>query len=231
MVFLIKITGCLRGKALKKFDKDCSGYLVNSICSTSELHQIMWESDESWKLMLEADFYVDSDEVAEILPKEEHNSGVSEVESFKARKGIILHQVASLLGDEITSDVIVSVNDKERVVEIGTFFCHSAILSGNFSTFDKVIQKVVGHSTLFICDFNPAERSSVMRHLLRASTEKKDGKVVVKMEEVVSLEVIDQFLTFLYSGKLKEGVGALNTRPVWVSLLPHLVGLAYKVRL
>jgi len=79
-------------------------------------------------------------------------------------------------------------------------------------------------------------RSAVVRHMLETSTEKKDGKVVVKLEDE-SVEVIDQFLTFLYSGKLKDtttvdeentsGVGVIE--PIWVELLPSLVNLADKV--
>jgi len=78
-------------------------------------------------------------------------------------------------------------------------------------------------------------RSAVVRHMLETSTEKKDGKVVVQLEDE-SVEVIDQFLTFLYSGKLKDtameeqrtsGVGVIE--PIWVELLPSLVNLADKV--
>jgi len=45
---------------------------------------------------------------------------------------VLLTQIESLLGDEVTSDVIVSViDDKENgVFEIGKFLCHSAILNG-----------------------------------------------------------------------------------------------------
>jgi len=64
--------------------------------------------------------------------------------------------------------------------------------------------------------------------------EKKDGKVILKIEEEegVTLEVIDHFLTFLYSGKLGDGdeIGP-NGRPVWVGLLPQLVHMAHKVTL
>jgi len=62
--------------------------------------------------------------------------------------------------------------------------------------------------------------------------EKKDGKVILKIEEEegVTLEVMDHFLTFLYSGKLKNGdETGPNGRPVWVGLLPQLVHMAHKV--
>jgi len=75
-------------------------------------------------------------------------------------------------------------------------------------------------------------RSSVLREKLRDSTERKEnGKVVLKLEvEDVALEVIDIFITFLYSGKLKdirEEEGDVD--PTWVEMLPQLVDLAHKV--
>jgi len=84
---------------------------------------------------MKSDFYVATDGIAEILPPEEQaaveeGTDKSELESFKTKKGIILDQIASLLGDEVTSDVIVSVRTTEDA-ESGTFFCHSAILGGN----------------------------------------------------------------------------------------------------
>jgi len=87
------------------------------------------DAQGSFNLKVEADFFVESDGVFEILPLEGKGSASSEVESSKMRKDIILKQVAALLGDEVTSDVHVSVFDKENA-EIGSFFCHSAILSG-----------------------------------------------------------------------------------------------------
>jgi len=85
-------------------------------------------------LKVKADFYVDSDGIAELLPPQVQRNLPSAGESFRISKGILLDQVASLLGDEGTSDVIVSLrnnNDVETdVVELGSFFCHSSILSG-----------------------------------------------------------------------------------------------------
>jgi len=76
----------------------------------------------SFNLKVEADFFVEfeSDGVTEILPVEEKCREASEVESFKMRQEIILKQVAALLRDEVSSDVIVSVVDKQNV-EIGIF--------------------------------------------------------------------------------------------------------------
>jgi len=79
---------------------------------------------------LEADFFVESDGIAKILPVEEQTVCEAEVKNLKLRKGIVLRQVGSLFEDEVTSDVKVSVVDKENV-ELGQFFCHSMILSGN----------------------------------------------------------------------------------------------------
>jgi len=92
------------------------------------------DSEGSLNLKVKADFYVDSDGIAEILPQEERNLP-SEDESFRISKEIVLDQVASLLGDEGTSDVIVSLrnNNGETDVEVGSFFCHSAILSGELN--------------------------------------------------------------------------------------------------
>jgi len=94
----------------------------------SELNDFV-DSEGALYLELIADFYVEfEDTTAEILEVTQE-SPESEVESLNMRKGAILRQIASLLGDDITSDVIVSVRTTEDV-EIGTFFCHSAILSG-----------------------------------------------------------------------------------------------------
>jgi len=77
-------------------------------------------------LKMEADFYVATDAIAEILPPKEEEFE----DGFTITKEIVLDQVASLLGDEVTSDVIISARTTEDV-EIGTFFCHTAILGGN----------------------------------------------------------------------------------------------------
>jgi len=73
-------------------------------------------------------------------------------------------------------------------------------------------------------------RSSVLREMLEVSTERKDEKLVLKLELDVAIEVIDIFLNFLYSGKLK-GVRKpeLSVKPTWVAILPDLVALADKV--
>jgi len=92
------------------------------------------DSEGSLNLKVKADFYVEYDGTdTEILEVKEKRGGhQSEVESLKIRKGIIMDQIASLMGDEVTSDVIVSVRTTEDV-EIGTFFCHSAILGGKLN--------------------------------------------------------------------------------------------------
>jgi len=65
---------------------------------------------------------------------------------------------------------------------------------------------------------------------LKESTEKKDGKVILKLTEDVTSEVIDIFLTFLYSGKFKEArENEYNVDPTWMEKLPELVHLAHKV--
>jgi len=87
------------------------------------------DSEGSLNFELKADFYVEFDDsTAEIL-EVRRESPDSKKESLNMRKGAILSQIASLLGDEITSDVIVSVRTTEDV-QIGTFFCHLAILAG-----------------------------------------------------------------------------------------------------
>jgi len=87
------------------------------------------DAEGSFNLKVEAELFVESDGLAEILPVEGQEMGESEVQRCKLRKEILLGQVGSLLGDEITSDMIVSVVDKENV-EVGIFFCHSVVLSG-----------------------------------------------------------------------------------------------------
>jgi len=73
-------------------------------------------------------------------------------------------------------------------------------------------------------------RSSVLREKLIDSTEKKEDKVVLKLEEEdVDLEVIHQFLTFIYSGRLKDTRNETTAEPLWVESLPELVQLALKV--
>jgi len=47
----------------------------------------------------------------------------------------------------------------------------------------------------------------------------------------VSVEVVDQFLTFLYTGRLKDKRREGSDEPVWVEMLPQLVYIAEKVRL
>jgi len=58
--------------------------------------------------------------------------------------------------------------------------------------------------------------------------ERKEG--VVKMDDA-SLEVVEHFLTFLYTGRMidKEGKEGSN-EPIWVALLPQLVYMADKVK-
>jgi len=45
----------------------------------------------------------------------------------------LLENIASLLGDQETSDVTISVLG-DNGMEVGKFFCHSAILSGNLQS-------------------------------------------------------------------------------------------------
>jgi len=75
-----------------------------------------------------------------------------------------------------------------------------------------------------------AGRSSVLLQKLKESTERKDDKIVLKLEEDVALEVIHQFLTFIYSGRLKDTrKDDTSDDPLWAELLPELVQLALKV--
>jgi len=98
------------------------------------------DEEGSLNLNVEADFYVESDGAAEIFPPEEKTSigGESEVqESFQIRGGIILHQIAALMGDfyltppleDNTCDVRIIVTGKENAIR-RYWNCHSAILSG-----------------------------------------------------------------------------------------------------
>jgi len=58
-------------------------------------------------------------------------------------------------------------------------------------------------------------------------TETKDR--VVKIEDVSSAGVVDQFLTFLYTGRFKgKRQEAGDNDPQWVTMLPELVYLADK---
>jgi len=53
---------------------------------------------------------------------------------------------------------------------------------------------------------------------------------VVKISDA-SPEVVDQFLTFLYTGKLKDKrkKGNEDDEPVWVQMLPQIIYLGDKV--
>jgi len=55
---------------------------------------------------------------------------------------------------------------------------------------------------------------------------------VVKITDA-SPEVVDQFLTFLYTGKLKDKrrKGNDDDEPVWVQMLPQIIYIADKVNL
>jgi len=73
-------------------------------------------------------------------------------------------------------------------------------------------------------------RSSVLREKLKESTEKKDDKVLLTLEEDVALGVAEQFLIFIYSGRLKDTRNvSTSADPLWVEFLPQLVQLAVKV--
>jgi len=92
------------------------------------------------------------------------------------------------------------------------------ILTLNASKFNRVVK-------IFV-----AGRSSVLQDKLKESTERKDDKIVLTLEEDVALEVIHQFLTFIYSGRLKDTrKDSASADPLWVELLPELVQLALKV--
>jgi len=56
--------------------------------------------------------------------------------------------------------------------------------------------------------------------------EKKSG--VIKITDA-SVKVMDQFLSFVYSGRLKVKSKGKRENPLWVSLLPELVYVADKV--
>jgi len=75
-----------------------------------------------------------------------------------------------------------------------------------------------------------AGRSSVLREMLEVSTERKDDKVVLKLEVDVAIQVMDIFFNFLYTGKLKDvRENELSVEPTWVEMLPDLVAHADKV--
>jgi len=56
--------------------------------------------------------------------------------------------------------------------------------------------------------------------------ERKEG--VVKMDNA-SLEVVEFFLTFLYTGRLKDKLREETSNPTWIELLPELVSIADKL--
>jgi len=69
-----------------------------------------------------------------------------------------------------------------------------------------------------------------LREKLKESTEKKDEKVILKLREDAALEVIDQLLTFIYSGRLKDTrKDSTSAEPLWIDTLPELVQVAVKV--
>jgi len=91
---------------------------------------VLLDLEGSLNLKLEADFYVDFDGIAEILHQEEHNMP-SQEDSFKLSQEILL---ASLLVGKVTLDVIVSLRSNvETDVELGSFFCHSSIVSSDLT--------------------------------------------------------------------------------------------------
>jgi len=111
-------------------------------CDLHDVSQVKEELDSEGSLNLKviADFYVNSDGIAEILPlQEEDDKAKGDVQStvlqsFKNSKDILLEQVGSLLGDEVTSDIVVCVHDVENGnVQIGKFHYHSAILKGKLN--------------------------------------------------------------------------------------------------
>jgi len=118
----------MKSKKLYKFQEGETG--LGCTFNVSYINRYL-DVEGSLNLKVEAELFVESDGTTEILPFEGKERRSSEVESFKMRKQIILDQVACLFGDETTSDVVVSVFDKEEI-EIGNFFCHSAILKGKF---------------------------------------------------------------------------------------------------
>jgi len=90
-----------------------------------------------------------------------------------------------------------------------------------------VHELLINSKTYFVFQ---TERSAILRDKLKDSKENKDGKVVLKLEEDVALEVIDHFLTFIYSGRLKDTrKDRHSAAPVWIECLPELVQLAVKV--
>jgi len=109
-------------------DLDGRGWGWECLFDLSDL-SLYTDPQGSFNLKVETDFFIESDGVTEILPGVDKCTETSEVESSKIRKEIILQQVAGLLGDEVTSDVIVYFVDTENA-EIGKFFCHYAVLSG-----------------------------------------------------------------------------------------------------
>jgi len=120
-----------KSEKLRNFTRDMegSGWGWKRLFDLFDLSQYT-DPRGAFNLKVEADFFVESDGITEILPKvEEKCSEASELESFKMRQEIVLKQVAGLLVDEVTSDVVISIVDKENV-QIGTFFCHSGVLSG-----------------------------------------------------------------------------------------------------
>jgi len=145
----------------------------------------------------------------------------------------LLQNVASLLGDQETSDVSISVLHPTGL-EAGKFYCHTAILSGsslalNILCTSLYVMKILqlNHGSVF--QSLSLVRSSVFRAMFsnKEMVERKEG--VVKMDDA-SVEVVEQFLTFLYTGRMKDSEGREEgSEPVWVALLPQLVYIADKV--
>jgi len=111
--------------------KGCWGYRLSLV---SDMTKYL-DPEGSLNLKVVADLYLATDGIAEILPQDDVTDDgtcviMSEVESRKTRTDFLLRQVASLLGNEVTSDVIVSVVHMGSNVQIGTFYSHAAILSG-----------------------------------------------------------------------------------------------------
>jgi len=71
-------------------------------------------------------------------------------------------------------------------------------------------------------------QSVVFRTMLKNENMIEKTAGVIKMTDV-SVEAVDQFLNFLYCGKLKNDSKDETVEPTWVKILPELVYIAQKV--
>jgi len=97
--------------------------------------------DDSVTLLLKVRAYLKTDgNVAVATPGED--CWIAPMKMFAKGQQTVLEKVGSLLGDEETSDVTISVVNGEGE-EIRKFYCHCSILSGNVPCFQNNINMLL----------------------------------------------------------------------------------------